>query len=102
MIRIKKYGDSISIKGHSGYDEVGRDIVCASVSSILFTTLGAIYAFDDKAVTFVKKEKNGSIDVELAINKHDSIIDTLLQNMMNSFVSVASTYKENIKIESEE
>jgi len=35
-IHINKAGEekSIHIKGHAGYDEKGRDIVCAAVSTI--------------------------------------------------------------------
>ena len=32
----------IVIKGHAGYDEAGKDIVCAAVSSILRTVLALL------------------------------------------------------------
>ena len=32
----------ITISGHANYDDKGKDIVCASVSSIVITTINAI------------------------------------------------------------
>ena len=39
MIRITKKKKEITICGHSGYEKMGKDIVCASVSSIVTTTI---------------------------------------------------------------
>ena len=33
---------SIIIKGHSGYDTVGKDIICSSVSSSLILTVNLL------------------------------------------------------------
>ena len=33
---------SIQCKGHAGYAESGKDLVCAGVSSILFVALNAL------------------------------------------------------------
>ena len=38
MIRINIKKNTIIIKGHANYDKYGKDIVCASVSSIITTT----------------------------------------------------------------
>ncbi len=35
MIEILITDNSISIEGHADYDEYGKDIICASVSTIL-------------------------------------------------------------------
>ena len=42
MIKIKILKDYIEVKGHANYDDFGKDIVCASVSSIVITTVNAI------------------------------------------------------------
>lgn len=34
MIRVFVNKDKIEVKGHSGYDDYGKDIVCSSVSKI--------------------------------------------------------------------
>ena len=42
MIKVNKNGNVIKITGHSGYDNAGKDIVCASVSSIIYTTVNGL------------------------------------------------------------
>ncbi len=101
MIHVKRDKDTICIEGHSGYAEAGSDIVCASVSSIFFTTVGAIFAFDSEAIEYrmEDKEKNKMV---IHIKKQDEITNTLLQNMINALYNLVSQYPENIKMESEE
>ena len=44
-VRIKKNNElieSISLKGHAGFDEYGKDIVCASFSTMIITTINGI------------------------------------------------------------
>ena len=41
MIKVKYNKDIINISGHALYDIEGKDIVCASVSSIIYTTVNA-------------------------------------------------------------
>ena len=51
MIKVNlKEKDKIVITGHAGYDDYGKDIVCASVSSIVITTINAIIDIDDNAI----------------------------------------------------
>ena len=49
MIKVKVEKDKakykkITITGHALYDDYGKDIVCASVSSIVITTVNGILA----------------------------------------------------------
>ena len=48
MIKVEIENNKIEIKGHANYDDYGKDIVCASVSSIVITTINAI--IDRKSV----------------------------------------------------
>ena len=38
--------ERLSIKGHADYDTLGKDIVCAAVSSIVTTTINNIIALE--------------------------------------------------------
>ena len=51
MIKVLKEMDKITISGHANYSET-NDIVCASVSSIMYTTVNAILNINDKAISF--------------------------------------------------
>lgn len=37
MIKIKKLENGVTIKGHAGYAEPGKDIICAAVSILVAT-----------------------------------------------------------------
>ena len=82
--------EKISILGHAGYDIYGKDIVCASVSSIVITIL----RFDDKALTYDQLKD----DLEITINTHSSVTDTLINNMLELLKELEKNYKKNIKI----
>jgi uncharacterized protein YsxB (DUF464 family) len=68
MIRIclkrdnKSFIWKFSIKGHAGYAEHGKDIVCAGVSAIAYTALGAL---QELAGIRNFTEKSGSIECKI-------------------------------------
>lgn len=99
MIKIQiNYLDNqvneIVINGHSGYDVSGKDIVCASVSSIAITTVNAILRFDSGALTY--EEKDGYLKIKM-IN-HNEYIDNLIINMIDLFKNLEKDYNKYIKI----
>ena len=49
---------SISIKGHAMYDEVGKDIVCASVSSLVISTINNILSIDNTIIDVEQNDNN--------------------------------------------
>lgn len=100
MIKVqikKKDGviNNILITGHSGYQEAGSDIVCASVSSICITTVNAIIRIDSSAIEY--DEKDGYLTVD--INKHTGVIDILIENMLELLEELEEDYKNYINIE---
>ncbi len=100
-ITVKKEKDlikQITLKGHAMYDDYGKDIVCAGVSSILTTSVNAIIMFDDKAITY--EEKDG--EFVLKVNKKDEITSKLILNMLNLFYELEESYSKNIKIREDE
>ena len=95
MIKIKFYKDKISIKGHSGYDVIGKDIVCASVSSIVITSINAIIRIDEKAISY--KQDEGFIEINIL--KHSEIVDLLILNMKELLKELQIQYDKYIKIQ---
>ena len=93
MIKIEIKKDQILIKGHADYAEFGKDIVCASVTSIVTTTVNAIMRLDD-AINY--KSESGLI--EIIIKKHSDLVDTLILNMTELLKELEKKYKKNIKI----
>ena len=95
MIKIKFDKDKISIKGHSGYDVIGKDIVCASVSSIVITSINAIIRVDKKAISY--KQDEGFIEINIL--KHSDIVDLLICNMTELLKELQLKYTKYIKIQ---
>lgn len=94
LVNIKKVNniiESISFEGHALYDNYGKDIVCASASSIYITTVNAILTFDKDAISYNKENKVKNI-------KKDDITNKLLNNMVNMLKELEKSYKKNIKI----
>ena len=85
----------ITISGHAEYDEKGKDIVCASVSSIVITTVNGILTIDPISLDYIDKEGY----IKISLNKHSEVIDILIQNMINLLKELENDYKEYIKIE---
>ena len=84
----------ITISGHANYDEKGKDIVCASVSSIVITTINAIIEINPDAIDY------SDLDNELIIRKlkEDETVNKLLNNMILLLENLEKDYKDYIKI----
>lgn len=84
----------ICIKGHANYAENGKDIVCASVSSIVITTINSIVRIDSSCIDY--HENDGLIEIKIL--KHTDIIDHLIENMLDLLNELAKNYSKYIKI----
>ena len=94
MIKVKVTKKCISVLGHADYDDYGKDIVCASVSSKVLCSVEAIANFDTEAIDI--KQCNDKLDI--IINKEDNITQKLVNNMLNCLKELEKKYPKNIKI----
>ena len=98
MIKINlKYDndliESISITGHALYDIYGKDIVCASVSSIVITSVNGIIRLDSNSIDY-----RNSDGIFISILNHNKVVDTLIDNMVSLLKELEKQYKKNIII----
>ena len=98
MIKISIIKDNdiikkVTINGHALFDEYGKDIVCAAVSSIATTTINDILVLDKDAITYQVNEGNMIIT-----NNDNDIANKLLQVMINTLSELANDYPKNINI----
>ena len=96
MIKVKfeeknKEVNKVMITGHALYDDYGKDIVCASVSSIVITTVNAILRVEKDAI-FVE-EKPFVIEVK----KSTEITKKLIENMISLLRELERDYPKNIR-----
>src|SRR5574344_970770 len=85
---------NINVNGHSGYDEYGKDIVCASVSSIIITTINGLLRLDSDSIKYEEKD----VFINIDILKHNDVIDVLIINMISLLGELQKDYKNNIII----
>lgn len=87
----------IVIKGHAEYDDYGKDIVCAAVSSMAITTVNGIISLDE-SVDY--EENNGFLKIRVL--KDTEINNKLLDNLVNLLSELVMQYPENIEIRNED
>ena len=63
MILVRVRDNQIKISGHANYSD-GNDIVCASVSSIMYTTVNAIMAFNKDAIIYEDDNRVVTINIK--------------------------------------
>lgn len=99
MIKIKVEYDNnfiskIVITGHANYDDYGKDIVCASVSASVLTTINGIIALDNSIL-----EVDNILDkMTIKVLKNEKNSQVLLNSMLSNLKSLVVEYPKNIKI----
>lgn len=94
-IRVTKKSEvvcEITFKGHALYDDFGKDIVCASVSSIMITTVNGIIRVKKDAIVVKQKDKK----VTLSDISNDEVTQVLLVNMLDLLKQLANEYPKNV------
>lgn len=97
MIKVLIKKNKITISGHSGYEESGKDIVCAAVSSTVITSINAILSIDN---TSIKVFEGDELSIEIL--KDIDVVNILLKNMINMLMELEDDYKDYITVKKEE
>ena len=101
MIKVKltknnNYYKGIIITGHANYDDFGKDIVCASVSSTIITSVNICLSIDDKSLSY--NDDNG---LDIKILKKDEVTTKIINVMVSNLYELEKTYPKNIQIKEE-
>lgn len=101
MITVKLRKDNniikhIIIKGHALYDNFGKDIVCAAVSSTIITSINASLLIDENSLSY--EEDNG---LEISVLKDDDVTTKIIINMISNLQQLEVAYPKNIQIKEE-
>jgi len=99
MIKIKidyndNYIKNIKVSGHANYDVHGKDIVCASVSSMVITSVNLAMKYNASSVKVTQGE--GLIDVNVLIE--DEVINLIFSNLKDMLEELSKDYEKNVKI----
>ncbi len=101
MIKIKltKHNNlykEIVISGHANFDNYGKDIVCASVSSTVITVINSCLSIDDKSISY--DDKNGLF---IKVLKEDEITSKIINVLVTNLYELEKAYPKNIQIKEE-
>lgn len=97
---VKKNDNSyeIDVRGHSGYDTIGKDIVCSSVSTAMIVTINLLEKLNYK---FEFSSDNSIPMMNLKANKNDNDFKTIviiLDNLISCLEDVSRQYNKFLKI----
>ncbi len=97
MIKVKVQKEQnnykkIDVTGHALYDDFGKDIVCASTSSIIITSVNACIKINEESIKY-NYTKDGLI---IEIHSNDEIIQKLMDNMITLLEELSKDYPKNI------
>ena len=99
MIRVVVYENDanilkVAVLGHARYADFGKDIVCASVSTCVITTVNGILEIYPDSLEV--EEASGKLIITFLEKKE--IIQKLTCNMIELLTQLSEYYPKNIKI----
>ena len=85
---------SLEVSGHAEYDESGKDLICASVSSIVFGFMNALDALNEDVQ--IKQLTN---KITIKVHSDSNIIQDYLELDMTQLKTIEESYGDFIKVE---
>lgn len=94
MIKVVTYPNKLIISGHANFDNYGKDIVCASVSSIVTASVNDMMTVKKEAINY----SDDGNELIIEIIKDDELIYKLFNNLVALLKSLAQDYPKNIVV----
>jgi len=98
MIKVRINKNKIVMTGHAEYAEE-NDIVCASASSIVITSINACLKLDKNSLIYKEEYVGKELSkLTIEVTSDNKSILLIIENMIEMLEELALTYKKNIKI----
>ena len=88
--------NKVIINGHAGYDDFGKDIVCAAVSSTVITTFNILLSLDNQSISY-----NDSRGLIIEVLKNDMTTKKIINVLISNLYELEKAYPKNIQIKEE-
>jgi uncharacterized protein YsxB (DUF464 family) len=88
--------NKVIINGHAGYDDFGKDIVCAAVSSTVVTTINILLSLDNQSISY-----NDSRGLIIEVLKNDMTTKKIINVLISNLYELEKAYPKNIQIKEE-
>ena len=89
---------SVECKGHAGYDDYGKDIVCSAISVLMINLVNSLERFTDDSINLSENEKKGLIkitfddvpshDAELLVKSFELGVNTIFQEYGKDYLNI--------------
>lgn len=86
------------VRGHAGYAESGKDLVCAGVSCIMYGTYNALVELSKDGFSYKLNEGYFKINTD----KTDTITQTVLKTALVQLETMHTSYADYIKMKKTE
>ena len=97
MIKINVTEDTITLKGHAGFADYGKDIICASVSSVVTASVNDIHTVNANALNY---QDDGNVMI-IKISLDDELVVKLFNNLKEILIDLSKDYPKNIELKEE-
>ena len=94
MIKVDKTNDLIIISGHAGYDEQGKDIICAGISTLVYTFIYSVEDLTDDEITYDINDGISIIKIK-DLTKNSQI---LLSSFIYGCRLIADNYPDYVQV----
>lgn len=94
MIVVTIEPNEVNIRGHSGYAESGKDIVCAAVSALLQTTIKSVHDLTEDQIEYNLSPGNANIVYEDLSERAKTLIDSFFIGIC----LIAEEYPDYIRV----
>ena len=81
--------NKVIINGHAGYDDFGKDIVCAAVSSTVITTINILLSLDNQSISY-----NDSRGLIIEVLKNDMTTKKIINVLISNLYELEKAYPE--------
>ena len=96
MIEIKVSNNQVTLEGHSGYAEHGKDIVCAGISALIPALVNSLIMLDEDVLIAVHTEGKSDIRFPNGLSPKGSDV---LTAFCISFKSISEQFPNNVSYE---
>ncbi|MBQ6334109.1 MAG: ribosomal-processing cysteine protease Prp [Erysipelotrichaceae bacterium] len=85
---------SLQVSGHAEYGEYGKDLICASVSSIMFGFMNALDALNED-VEIIQEENR----ITIADHSDSQVVQDYFELVIMQIKTIEASYGDFIKVE---
>ena len=89
---------AFTVEGHSGYAEAGEDIVCASVSAVVWSTVNGLSEIAGLPVQYESREGFVSCELPPLSPKEREKADLLLESMLAFLQELSGQYEQFVRV----